>query len=809
MKIFYVAILLLCGPILVFAQDIRGRVLNQFTNEPLAFVTIVEEGTQNGTYSDIDGYFRIKRNSESSKMVFSYIGFEPKVVAWDGSTLWIVKINARPILTKEVVIRPGENPAEVIMKKVLRNKDRNNPEKSVAFVYDSYNKLVFLGIKDTLKPAAITASNSLDSSTSKKKDFFDDKHLFLLESATTRKHLPPDKDEEIIHATRVSGLKNPEFALLGTQLQSFSLYGNEVSLMDISYLSPLTDGAINKYLFILEDSTIIGNDTVYTISFQPRRNKNFHGLKGQLFINSDHWALQNAIASPADSAASLSIRIQQQYSKKEGVWFPEQLNSFLTFPEMKVNDIVVTGVSRSYIRNIKINPPLRKRDFGPVVLSMAPRATQVPDSVWTTYREHELDVKEIQTYHYMDSVGKAENFDKKLKLFGIIGTGKIPLGKISVDANRILRINSYEGIRLGAGLHTNEFLSERFSIGGYYAYGFKDEAQKYGGDLLVHLYRKRNAWVQLSYENDVIETGGRQLEPRPGSFLNTNYYPFFISRMDAYEKVEAAVNGRLIGTLSANIFAGIQKIDPYKNVTYKFNRTHEADLIIRTFTMQEAGVTVRWAPGEKLAVAGQREMSMGSKFPVVYFRYTYGQIDELDKLKGFNRMDALIEKTFKTALTGDLTCRLSVGYLPEDVPASLYYNAKGTNNIHYDRRQYIGIASPYTFETMRTNEFMHSEFIAVHLRHEFKDLLFKAGKFRPQISLVQNMLWGRLKNPGINTIAASNADKGYHESGISIDRLLHSGFSNLGLAFFYRYGEYALGKSADNIIIKLSASVGF
>ncbi len=809
MRKYSLLFLIICLPILIPAQTIKGRVLQQQTREPLAFVTIVEEGSQNGTYSDIDGYFTISLKSESSRLIFSSLGYTTVSIQADGSTPLTVYLQAQAIQIREVVILPGENPAEIIMRRVLANKDRNNPEKAIAFTYDSYNKLVFAGVKDSVKIDPVKTGNSLDSTNNGKRDFFEDKHLFLLESASRRKHLPPGKDEEVILATRVSGLKNPQFALLGTQLQSFSLYGEHVRILDISYLSPLSKEAISKYLFVLEDSSFMQNNTIYTISFRPRKNKNFVGMKGTLFISSDGWALQQVLAEPADSSTSIGIRIQQQYSKKQGVWFPEQLNSFLNIPGMKVNDVSVKGISKSYIRNVIVNPVLRKRDFGPVVLKMSPKATQVPDSLWNTYREHELDEKEARTYAFMDSVGKAENFDRKLKIFSIAGTGKIPLGPVTFDVNRLIRVNSYEGLRLGAGIHSNDFLSEKFSAGGYYAYGFKDKAHKYGGDLLVHLYRKRSAWMQVIYEDDVMESGGRQLDPKPVQFLNTGYYPFFISRMDAVIKKEMVVNGRLIGNLSANIFINEQEITPYPLFGFLIPRTSEASIVIRSFTMQEAGIVARWAPGEKLALAGEREVSLGSKWPLVYFRYTRGQIDEMDKPNAFDRYDIQMDKTFKTPLYGDLTLRLAGGHLPATVPSTLYYNAKGTNIIDYNRNRYLGIATPFTFETMRTNEFMHSTFLNVHMRHQFKDLLFTSKNFKPQITFIQNMQWGVLKSPERQLPAAAVAEKGFFESGISIDRLVHSGFSNLGLAFFYRYGAYAFASPTDNFVVKLSASFGF
>jgi hypothetical protein len=790
-------------------QTIKGRVTDQQTNQPLAFVTVVEEGTQNGTYSDIDGYFSLKLIQPNSKIIFSYLGYENRNLLPVTDALWNVSILQQAINIKEVKILPGENPAEVIMRKVIKNKSKNDPEKAIAFTYDSYNKLIFVADRDS---NALTPQNvqvSIDSTKPPKKDFFEDKHLFLLESATHRKHMPPGKDEETILATRVSGLKNPQFALLGTQLQSFSLYGDNVSVMDAVYLSPLHNEAISKYLFILEDSTLINDHLIYTISFRPRKNKNFVGLKGNLFISTDGWALQNVLASPADSGASVRIRIQQQYTKKDGVWFPEQLNSFLSFSEMKVNNTSVMGISKSYLRNVKVNPPLRKRDFGPIVLKMAPRATQVSDAEWNSYRERELDLKEANTYTYMDSVGKAENFERKLKVFGMLGTGKIPIKFISIDVPRILRANNFEGVRLGAGLHTNDFLSDRFSIGGYYAYGFKDEDHKFGGDALVHLYRKRNAWIRVSYEEDVIETGGRQLDPPPTNFLNNNLYPFFISRVDQYTKKEVQLNGRLLGTLSTTLFANQQEITAFPTFVFSYPRTQEADLIIRKFNLEEAGGTVRWAPGEKLALAGNREVSLGSKWPVFYARYTLAKIEQLDRQNSFDRWDAMIEKTFNTTLYGDLTLRSSMGYVSDAVPASLYYNARGTNTINFDRNRYVGIASPFTFETMSTNEFLHSEFISIHVRHNFRNLLINSKKFNPNISLVHNMLWGNLTGKNDQVPVAKIADKGFMESGVYVDNLLKFGFTGIGLAVFYRYGEYELEKTEENIVAKLSVGFAF
>lgn len=576
--------------------------------------------------------------------------------------------------------------------------------------------------------------------------------------------------------------------------------------MDLSYLSPLSNSAISKYFFTLEDTTYFQEDTIYTISFHPRKEKNFVGLKGTLSINTDGWAVQNLIAEPADSMESLQIKIQQQYGKYSNVWFPEQLNSFLFFPGLSMNGVLLKGVSRSYIRNVQINPDLRAREFDPVVLRMDPHAYEVPDSVWTRYRQHELDAKEQKTYAFIDSIGEAENFDKKVKLLGVIMTGQIPIGKLSIDLNRLLRVNSYEGLRLGAGIHTNDFLSRRFTVGGYYAYGFKDKQHKYGGDALVYLYRLRNIWIQGLWESDVRETGGNILAERPKAFLNTSFYPYFISRMDRIDKQEVRLNGRVWGNLSTTISVSRQQIEANEEVSYAITRNENATVLVRDFDLREAAMTLRWAPGEKLAAVGQREVSLGSKWPVFYFRYSMGEIDNLNT-KQYQRYDFLTEKTFRSALAGDLTIRFSGGFIPYDLPASLYYNMQGTNSVNYDEKDYFGIASPFTFETMRTNEFMHSRYGAMFLRHSFRDLLIQKKNFKPLLSIVHNMCWGDIENKNSLKATALQAKNLFVESGITIDRLINSSLSGLGIGVFYRYGAYQYGELKDNLVFKLSSTI--
>jgi Family of unknown function (DUF5686)/CarboxypepD_reg-like domain len=783
---------------------ISGRIFDTESKEPLAFVAVVEPGTSNGSYSDIDGRFQISLQNQNTRLSFNYVGYATYNAFWNGENPWNVYLKRNQEITAEVVIRPGVNPAERIIRRAIENKEKNDPESDVAFTYDSYNKLYFTADVDSTIWADTTAIAAMDSSKRGTLDFFNQQYLFLVESISKRKFFPPDRSEETIIANRVSGLSTPDFAILATQMQSFSFYGESVVIFDVDYLSPLADGSINKYLFELEDSTFIGKDTVYTISFRPRKGKNFDGMKGQLYISTNGYAIQNVKAQPATGNEDTEIKIQQQYEFfYNSKWFPKQLNLFLSMKTVNFGGFPMAGIGRSYIKNLVLDAPLKRSEFTPVTLLMAPLASKQPDSLWNHYRDVPLETRELKTYHVIDSLGKAENFDKKLKLVQAITTGQLPLGKISIDLGKLMAFNSYEGYRLGMGLRTNDFLSEKFNVGAYYAYGFKDKHSKYGGDALVYINRKRDLWIKGLYSNDVKEMGGNEIEKSGQMGLIKGIYPLFVNRMDRREKFEVQLNGRMIRTISANFFANHQFIKPYDGYQYQLISSENITLTSHDFSITETGATIRYAPGEKLVRAGLKEIRLGGRFPVVLFGMTKGWNGLLEGDFDYVRLDARLDKTFKIKNAGRLSLAVIGGKMMNDAPLPLMYNARGT----FAKKLTLAVAE--TFETMTTNEFMHSEYVAVHIRHNFLSLLFKRPKFQPELQLVHNMLWGNFSNADHHNINFKTATKGYYESGLQIDKLLRSGFSALGIGVFYRYGPYHLPDMRSNIAIKLTSSLNF
>jgi len=260
------------------------------------------------------------------------------------------------------------------------------------------------------------------------------------------------------------------------------------------------------------------------ISFKPKEHKTFDGLKGVLYINNNGYAIQNVIAEPANSnTGGMYVKIQQKYEFIQNKqWFPVQLNSDFNFKQISLKNICLTGEGRTYIKDIKLNPELSKKDFSNVEIE-AELPTQAKEKdIWNLLRKDSLTEKERRTYKIIDSIGNIAKLDRTLRTFERLTTGKIPLGYIDIDMNRLIRINGYEGLRMGIGIHNNYRTSKHVLIGGYVAYGFKDEGFKYGGDLSYKFSKRHDASIGIKYCKDVAESGEISFYENTG-FLSDAY----------------------------------------------------------------------------------------------------------------------------------------------------------------------------------------------------------------------------------------------------------------------------------------------
>ncbi len=520
------------------AQDeMRGRVVDAGTGEPLAFVHIIIEDTQTGGLTDIDGFFRIRHDSGIEYLRASYVGYHPKkyVPATDDA-FHIIRLERKAIELREVVVVPGINPAHRIVANAIANRDKHHPENLSSFSYKAYNKFIFTGeVKpsDTVPSADEEQRESTDLAR-----YLEDHHFFLMETVTERKFLAPGRSNENVLASRISGVEHPMFALFMSQMQSFSFYDDHIAILGDRYLSPLAPGSLRRYSYQLEDTTYTSTDSVFVISYRPAYGRNFDGMQGVMYINTNGWALQSVIAEPADASGDTRIRIQQNYEFiDDHRWFPVQLNT--DFELFTGPDIDITGTGRTYLQDIRIDPPLGRRDFSSFHVEFSPETTVEDDVFWDDFRPDTLTKRERNTYHFLDSIAEQHNLNRRIEWLETLFGGHWRVGPFDLDINSLLVYNQHEGFRPGLAFQTNERMSRLLRLKGKAGYGIGDNTFKYGGGASVLLDRPTDLRLGYYYSYDVAERGGSQFLERTGLMAPENLRRFFVESMDLTESHEA------------------------------------------------------------------------------------------------------------------------------------------------------------------------------------------------------------------------------------------------------------------------------
>jgi hypothetical protein len=131
----------------VFAQNtvVSGKVTDALTNEPLPFANVTFKGSTTGTLTDFDGNYTMQTANPTDTLEARLIGYLPvRLPVKKGRTQVInFLLTVNKIELPEVEIKPGENPAHVLLRKVWDHKDENNKDNFGSYKYESYNKLEF------------------------------------------------------------------------------------------------------------------------------------------------------------------------------------------------------------------------------------------------------------------------------------------------------------------------------------------------------------------------------------------------------------------------------------------------------------------------------------------------------------------------------------------------------------------------------------------------------------------------------------------------------------------------------------------
>ncbi|MBR6438803.1 MAG: carboxypeptidase-like regulatory domain-containing protein [Bacteroidales bacterium] len=790
--------------------SVNGTVSDSVTKQKLAFVNVIINNAQTyGTITDIDGNFTVKSKNEIKTLTFSCVGYQKKTVPAEALKNKSNKILLRPISVElqEVVVYAGENPAHRIIDSVVKNRKRNNPEMLNSYSYTIYDQMIVTLDTTKLNDSSLINVNKLVR----------DNDIMVMETVSEQYHKRPNKNKREIKANIISGLKNPMYFYVIDGMQSTSFYDDFITVYEKNYVNPITPGSKSKYFFGLESvMPTENNDSIYTISFKPRRGTTFNALKGVMTITSDGWAVVNVKAEAADKSNTLDVKIQQLYAKiNDSVWFPVQLNTDIVFFRMVADNrqlmisnktpedanTSINGIGKSYISNIKINPEIDKKVFGSTDIDIAEDSGMKDEIYWRYYRNDSLNERILNTYKFVDTIMEKGgiDLDRVMNTFtDIVSKGSIPMGYVNLNLSEILNYNIANNFYLGLGLRTNERLSKYLAFGGYLGYWFGPKHANYGGDFEIKFNRKQDFGLKLSYDHIYKAVGDYGFMGAP-NLLDESFFRYYYVKWTTLNTAASAE----LSTRFAKICKGSVNFSLSDKEMYDWYSYDVGDSIYNgKFRLSTLDFKLRIAFGERYMLSPKGLVTVSKGKPVIWLSYQKGLKDVLDCPFNFDKIQFQMTYSWLTRYIGKTTVSLQAGCVFGDAPVMETFNIFGNNDE-------FGLYATQSFATMLINEFISDRFAALFFDHNFGKM-FKTKYLSPELIVVTNIGWGDIsdvqKHQGVELKSMKD---GFYESGIVIDNILNINFMKMGFGSYYRYGPNSLDEDSKNFAFKLKVSFAF
>ena len=720
----------------------------------------------------------------------------------------------------EVVITPKYNPAISVIKKTIQNRNKNGQFSNDYFSYTSYQKMIFTGdierdsilvnkvfqLRDSLHLDTVTLTKK-DSVFLKAVDFFENNHLFFMETVAKNYFKKPATTYEKVIAHHTAGLKDPILSIYLAKLQSVNFYNNDIlEILESPFVNPISQNALSIYDFRLEETVVQENETVFVISFKPKKNSHFKSLTGKIWITSNNFAFSKIEVTPFDKKLGFTFNLVQEYEKQTNhTWFLKNMFFRLDLNNVRISIVDKNTVifSEKRITDIDYETRLRANDFGFVDIGDDLESDTIQKKILETYRSTTLTDRESNTLLLIDSVAGSFKLDRKLESLKILITGKLPISFINIDLTQILFFNSTEAVRLGLGVYTNDRLSKLVNFGGFFGYGFKDKQWKWGGELGFNIIRSRDFKVTFNYYSTLVENGGTSFYDRGYTLFSGEFYrTWLFKRLYRSNALGVTVQTRLTRWLTGYISTFYSK---NKTVfDYNFQNSF-ADETPASYFFDDYHVKIgaRLAFKERYWGTDKYYFYSISSCPVVTIQYSRGIKGVLNSGFNYNRVDLKVKYKKNWKILGFTNLVVYAGYIDRPLPCPLLLNQRAGYYL-------IGLDGAEQFGVMRADEFLSDKYLSVFIRHNFGRMT-QNKKFSPRIIFCQGIAFGGLKNQDTHFgIDFNTMEKGYFESGLIIsDLLVIKGLLSFGVGAFVRYGAYWLPKPIDNFAFKVSFRVPF
>jgi hypothetical protein len=758
---FFWALLFLSIPYSSFPQltKIMGNIKDSLTGEPLPFVNIIILKTTDGTLTDFEGRYALEVNTKGDSIRYSLMGYKTitrKIAQHQFQNIDLVMAQNK-IMLPEVTIHYTGNPAEMILNKIIKNRDKNSMQTFNAYQYHAYTKIEIDANNITekfknrklLKPFDFVF-NYIDTSTLTGKSFLP---VFLTETTSDvfyRKS--PRARKEIITGSKISGLENESVSqFLGNLSEEIDVYKDFITLFEKNFVCPISSFGTDYYHYYLVDSAYIGNKWCYHIMFKPRRKQELT-FSGNFWVNDTSFAIKNIemrIATDANINFVNDLAIQQEYKwTNDKFWMKTKDHLVVDFNIAQKSKKIVGffGHKTTICSDFQFDIPENRKFFSiPTDVFIEPKASEKTDEFWSEQRPEKLSKTEKGIYQMVDSVKTIHIFKTYQDvIYGII-TGYLTWGNWELGPYfKTFSYNSIEGGRLRLGARTGNDFSHTIQLEGYVAYGLGDLTYKAGGDLIYMFSKNPRRDLTLSIKHDVEQLGMSLGAFSTDNILTSIFHRGPNNKLSMVTEYKGGYEHEWFNGLINTVQFIHREIFPLGTTNFTVFPNNRSDTMKMTkIYTSEINIGARLSFKERFISTDFYRYTVSSNYPIIQLSYSYGIPKFLNSDFEYHKLTLNISQWFNFATIGWSKYMIEGGKIWGTLPYPLLKIHDGNQTFLWDE-----LAS----NLMNYYEFVSDEYVNFYYTHHFDGLLFN------KIPLLRKLRWREVVTTRLiyGTLSAKN-----------------------------------------------------
>ena len=775
--LFFIAILLLMS--LGAKAQLTGYITDEETGEFIPRVSVSYKGHRISAISDTLGVYRIARH-DGWQLTFSAVGYETKTIKITAKTpsSLSVKLKYSEKQLGEVVVKAKrsrysrkENPAVILMRKVIENKKLTELKTNDYYQYDKYQKMTFAA--NDIQQASLDSAKGVFAKIPAWKNYverckFNDKLILpITVSETVSQKIyrkDPHAEKEIIKAEKTEGLNQVFEAgeFLATVWKDYfsdvNIYDDQIRLLQKPITSPIGKDAIAFYRFYIIDSLDVAGDSCIQVHFMPNNQQDF-GFRGDIYILKDgsYQVKRCEMTLPKNTGVNFveAMHILQEFTLLDNgqrVLTTDDLIVELTLLDFIQKTVVIRNTRLSDYAFNEIPPQMFK---GKQEVKTEYGSNARSEEYWAEHRQVELTQSEEKISDMVDDLKKAKGLGIFTKITKVITENFIETGskdkpsKVDIGpVNSMFSSNFIDGLRTRLSIQTTASLHPHLFFKGFIARGWKSKTMYYSTAFTWSLNKKEHLPGEFPMRNITFTSTYDVMSPAD-KFVSIDKDNVFTSwkwakvdKMMFYNRQQLTFQREEEWGLRTTVSMKIERNEPAGKLLFvplstgqvpdyylHSSRTMDAQPLsaLSGFRTTELFAEIRYAPGEKVVNTKQRRRQINRDAPVFTLSHAIGFKGVFGGNYSYNFTEATFFRRLWFKSWGRLDIDARAGIQWNKVPFPLLISPN--TNLSYIMQEF------QTFALINNMEFLNDRYASVDL------MFFSNGKILNRIPGIKKLKW--------------------------------------------------------------------